>query len=158
LKTERERMQIIAAFDEVGSYRGAAAMCGCDPKTVKRALERPVAGDLPVKRSERARNHDVVRDVVAKRVASTKARITAKGLLPEARVAGYTGSARNFRRLVAKAKSDWRAGNHRGHRPAVWSPGECLVIDWGSEGSLHIFCAVGLEPSPLRSLRRRRAR
>ena len=135
-------MQIIAAFNEVGTYRGAAAMCGCDPKTVKRALGRPVAADVSVKRSERARNYDVVRDVVAKRVASTKARITAKRLLPEARAAGYAGSARNFRRLVAKAKRDWRAGNHRGRRPAVWSPGETLVIDWGKEGRLHIFCAV----------------
>jgi transposase len=24
----------------------------------------------------------------------------------------------------------------------VWSPGEHLVIDWGSEGGLHVFCAV----------------
>jgi hypothetical protein len=24
----------------------------------------------------------------------------------------------------------------------VWSPGEYLVIDWGSEGGLHVFCAV----------------
>jgi transposase len=135
-------MQIIAAFNEVGTYRGAAAICGCDPKTVKRALERPVAGEVSVKRSERARNYDVVRDVVARRVASTKARITAKRLLPEARAAGYGGSARNFRRLVAKAKRDWRAGNHRGRRPAVWSPGETLVIDWGKEGPLHVFCAV----------------
>jgi transposase len=135
-------MQIIAAFNEVGTYRGAAAMCGCDPKTVKRALARPVAGEGPARRSERARNYDVVREVVAKRVASTKARITAKRLLPEARAAGYAGSARNFRRLVGKAKRDWRAGNHRGRRPAVWSPGETLVIDWGKEGRLHIFCAV----------------
>src|SRR6266536_1783855 len=27
-------------------------------------------------------------------------------------------------------------------RPAVWSPGEHLVIDWGAEGGLHVFCAV----------------
>src|SRR5437868_2510804 len=33
-------------------------------------------------------------------------------------------------------------GNHRGRRPAVWSPGEYLVIDWGAEGGLHVFCAV----------------
>jgi transposase len=135
-------MQIIAAFNEVGTYRGAAAMCGCDPKTVKRALERPVAGETPVRRAERGHNYDVVGDVVAKRVASTKARISAKRLLPEARAAGYSGSARNFRRLVAKAKRQWRAANHRGRRPAVWSPGDTLVIDWGQEGSLHIFCAV----------------
>jgi transposase len=24
----------------------------------------------------------------------------------------------------------------------VWSPGEHLVIDWGAEGGLHVFCAV----------------
>jgi len=63
-------------------------------------------------------------------------------LLPEARAAYYTGSARNFRRLVANAKNDWRGDNHRGRRPEAWSPGETLIIDWGSEGGLHIFCAV----------------
>ena len=56
--------------------------------------------------------------------------------------AGYTGSDRNFRRLVAAAKKDWRVEYHRGRRPAVWSPGEHLVIDWGSQGGVHVFCAV----------------
>src|SRR5207247_702623 len=60
----------------------------------------------------------------------------------EARAAGYDGSARNFRRLVAKAKNQWRADNHRGRRPGVWSPGETLIIDWGCEDGLHVFCAV----------------
>jgi transposase len=31
---------------------------------------------------------------------------------------------------------------HRGRRPAVWSPGQHLVIDWGVLGGLHVFCAV----------------
>jgi len=44
--------------------------------------------------------------------------------------------------LVAAAKQAWRAEHHRGRRPAVWSPGEYLVIDWGSEDGLHVFCAV----------------
>jgi transposase len=133
---------MIAAFREVGSYRGAAAVCECDPKTIRRAVAR-LGGEerLPLRR-ERARNYDVVGDVVANRVKSTKGRISAKRLLPEARAAGYTGSARNFRRLVAKAKAHWRRESHRGRRPAVWSPGETLVIDWGKEGRLHIFCAV----------------
>jgi hypothetical protein len=34
-----------------------------------------------------------------------------------ARAAGYGGSARNFRRLVADEKAAWRTGNHRGRRP-----------------------------------------
>ena len=43
---------------------------------------------------------------------------------------------------MARAKRDWRAGHHRGRRPGVWAPGEVLVIDWGAEAGLHIFCAV----------------
>jgi hypothetical protein len=43
-----------------------------------------------------------------------------------------TGSPRNFRRLVAAQKQAWRRDRHRGRRPTVWSPGEHLVIDWGT--------------------------
>ena len=74
--------------------------------------------------------------------AQSAGRISAKRLLPAARAAGYGGSARNFRRLVAEVKAAWRAGHHRGRRPAVWTPGDTLAIDWGSVGGLHVFCAV----------------
>ena len=50
--------------------------------------------------------------------------------------------SQHSRRLVAAAKQAWRREHHRGRRPAVWSPGEHLVIDWGAEGGLHVFCAV----------------
>jgi transposase len=91
-----------------------------------------------------ARNTDVVRDLVGKRVAATKAKITAKRLLAEARAAGYEGSVRNFRRLVATEKKVWRTGSGRQRRPAVWVPGETLVIDWGAipGTGLRVFCAV----------------
>ena len=69
-------------------------------------------------------------DLVAERVAKSAGRISAKRLLPIARAAGYDDSARNFRRVVAEAKALWRREHHRGRRPAVWSPGEYLVIDW----------------------------
>ena len=53
------------------------------------------------------------------------------------------GSPRNFRRLVAEQKALWRRDHHRGRRPAVWAPGEYLVIDWADVGAgLHLFCAV----------------
>jgi transposase len=133
-------MDIIAAYNDLGSFRGAAAICGVDHKTVKRAvLGQPAQSPAS---TARRHNYDVVADIVAARAAKTSARITAKRLLPAATAAGYTGSARNFRRLVARAKRAWRADNHRGRRPGVWAPGEVLAIDWGSEGSLHIFCAV----------------
>ena len=34
-------MDVVAAYRDVGTYRGAAAMCGVDPKTVKRIVHRP---------------------------------------------------------------------------------------------------------------------
>lgn len=140
MKSERERMDIIAAYNDLGSFRAAGAICGVDPKTVKAAV---LARSAPSpKRAARRHNFDIVADVVAVRVDKTSGRITAKRLLPAAQAAGYAGSARNFRRLVAQAKRRWRADNHRGRRPGVWAPGEVLAIDWGAEGGLHIFCAV----------------
>jgi transposase len=135
-------MDIISAYREVGSYRGAAALSGTTPKTVKRVIARHEAGGGAPERSPRERNFDVVAGLVAERVEKSQGRISAKRLLPAARAAGYGGSPRNFRRLVAAQKLLWRRDHHRGRRPAVWSPGEHLVIDWGSKGGLHVFCAV----------------
>jgi transposase len=134
-------MDIISAYREAGTFRGAAAISGTTPKTVRRVIARHEAGGAPA-RAPRARNYDVVAALVTERVTKTAGRISAKRLLPAARAAGYAGSPRNFRRLVAAAKQAWRTDHHRGRRPAVWSPGEYLVIDWGSEGGLHVFCAV----------------
>jgi hypothetical protein len=147
-------MDVIAAYRDVGTYRGAAAMCGTTHKTVKRIIERHESaseqGGVRAVERIRTRNFDAVAGLVAQRVESTAGRITAKRLLPEATAAGYAGSARNFRRLVADAKQAWR-GEHatgRGRRPAVWSPGETLMIDWGQldidgDGTkVHVFCAV----------------
>src|SRR5829696_1180991 len=133
-------MDINAAYREVSTYRGAADICGTTPKTVKRAVlaaEAITAGVDAVQH-----NYDAVRDIVVEGVAKTKGRISAKRLLPIARAAGYTGSPRNFRRLVADAKAAWRTNHHRGRRPGVWAPGDMLVIDWGEIGPLSVFCAV----------------
>jgi hypothetical protein len=134
-------MDMNAAYREVGSYRGAATLCGTTPKTVKRAVaaaQAEATGPAPAV----AHNYDTVADIVAERVAKTNGLISAKRLLPAAGAAGYDGSARNFRRLVAKAKRAWRADHHRGRRPGVWAPGDMLVIDWGQIGPLSMFCAV----------------
>ena len=135
-------MDIISAYREMGTYRGAARVTGTTHKTVKRVIDRHDAGGGAPARLPRGHNYDAVAGLVAERVKKTAGRISAKRLLPAARAAGYLGSPRNFRRLVASAKQAWRAEHHRGRRPAVWSPGEHLVIDWGSEGGLHVFCAV----------------
>ena len=99
----RKTMDVVAAYRDVGTYRGAAEICGVDPKTVKRKVLALEAGELDEERARRAsvpKNTDVARALVAQRVEATRAKITAKRLLVEARADGYTGSARNFRRLV----------------------------------------------------------
>ena len=40
VKSSREWMDIVNAYAAVGTYRGAAALCGTTHKTVKRVLER----------------------------------------------------------------------------------------------------------------------
>ena len=135
-------MDIIAAYREAGTFRGAAEIAGTTHKTVKRVITRHEAGGAAPGRVPRGHNYDGVAALVAERVEKTSGRISAKRLLPAARAAGYAGSDRNFRRLVAAAKQAWRRDHHRGRRPAVWSPGEHLVIDWGTLGGLHVFCAV----------------
>jgi hypothetical protein len=105
LKSARERMDIIAAYGEAGTYRGAAEIAGTTHKTVKRVIVRHEAGGTVPERAARDHNYDGVAVLVAERVEKTAGRISAKRLLSAARAAGFTGSDRNFRRLVAQASS-----------------------------------------------------
>jgi transposase len=134
-------LDIVTAYREVGTYRGAAEMCGVTHKTVKRVVDRAEAVE---QRTARRRNYESVRALVATKITETQGRISAKRLLPAARAAGYEGSDRNFRRLVAQERSKYRRGQAiaRSRRPAVWAPGEHLVIDWGVLNGVHVFCAV----------------
>ena len=119
-------MDIIAAYREAGTYRGAAEIAGTTHKTVKRVIARHEAGSAAPERAPRGRNYDTVAALVAERVEKTSGRISAKRLLPAARAAGYAGSPRNFRRLVAAAKQAWRREHHRagarrcGRRVSTW--------------------------------------
>ncbi len=139
MKHARDQLNILNAYEELGSYRAAAALCGTTHKTVRRVIERHRTPQP--ERPPRPRTTDPLAELIAERVRATDGRISAKRLLPVCRAEGYPGSARSLRRTVAEAKAAWRRGR-RTYRPWVPTPGEHLVIDWGSEGSLHLFCAV----------------
>lgn len=142
MKNPRQRLDIIDAYQQVGTYRGAAELCGTTHKTVNRVVDAWRRGeDVSERRRRVARNYEIVREVVADRVAKTDGRISAKRLLEVARADGYEGSGRNFRRPVAEEKTSWRR-QRRTFRPWLPSPGEHLVIDWVDEGRWHMFCAV----------------
>jgi transposase len=139
VKSAREQLDILSAYRELGSYRAAAALCGTTHKTVRRVVDR--RDRAPATRLPRARSTDPYRALIAERVRATDGRISAKRLLPLCRAEGYAGSARHLRRAVAEAKAAWRR-ERRVYRPWTPVPGEHLVIDWGSVGDLHVFCAV----------------
>ena len=113
-------MDVIAAYREVGTYRGAAAICGTTHKTVKRIIERHEAASRGAgrRRGPRGHNYDAVAELVAERGEEDRG-----ADLGEAAAAGWRGRRamrgrpRNFRRLVAEAKQAWRRGQHRG-RPS----------------------------------------
>lgn len=136
-------MDIVAAYEQVGTYRGAAALCGTTHRTVKRKVLEHRAGEAPgrARRPAAPKNTDCVRDLIAQKVKATDGRISAKRLLPAAKAAGYTGSARNFRRAVAEEKAKWKR-LRRVFRPWIPTPGEHLVIDWCERDGWQIFCAV----------------
>src|ERR1700680_1385176 len=140
MKSAGDEMEIVNAYAAVGTYRGAAALCGTTHKTVKRVLERRQAGQLEP-RVPPPSNTAEVEGLIAKRVQATDGRISAKRLLPVARKAGYTGSPRNFRRAVATAQATWKR-ERRTDRP--WGPGAGAhpVIDWAEEAGRNLFCAV----------------
>jgi transposase len=132
-------LDILSRYQELGSYRATAALCGTTHKTVRRVIER--RSRAPVERPPRPKLTDPVRGLIETRVKATDGRISAKRLLPLCRAEGYTGSARSLRRAVARAKLAHRRGR-RVYRPWLPVPGEHLVIDWGEEGPWKVFCAV----------------
>ena len=139
MKSAREQLDILSVYAELGSYRAAAALCGTTHKTVRRVIER--RSRPPAVRPPRPKSTDPYLALIAEKVRATDGRMSAKRLLPLCRAQGYGGSARHLRRAVASAKAAWRK-ERRVYRPWVPVPGEHLVIDWGSEGTLHVFCAV----------------
>jgi transposase len=139
VKTAREQLDILTTYQELGSYRATAALCGTTHKTVRRVIGR--RSHPPVERRPRPRVTDPVRELIADRVKATDGRISAKRLLPLCRAAGYAGSGRSLRRAVAQAKAEHRRGR-RSYRPWIPTPGEHLVIDWGEQGPWKVFCAV----------------
>ena len=142
MKNTRQQLDIITAYQQLGSLRGAAALCGTNHHTVKKVVER-VGRGAPLERTPRVlrRNTDEVLKALEEKVRATDGRITAKRLLPLARTAGYEGSARNLRRAVHDIKKEWKR-KRRIYRPWLPTPGEYLVIDWTVLAGLHIFCAV----------------
>ena len=121
-------MDIISAYREVGTYRGAAEVTGTTHKTVKRVIARHEAGGAAPERASRGHNYDGVAGLVAERVGEDVGPDLGEAAAAvRPRAAGYAGSARNFRRLVAERKravapgaSPWPTAWRSGLRVSIW--------------------------------------
>jgi len=130
-KSDGEIMEILEAFDATGVAHSAAALCGADPKTVRRYaqardLGRPAAG--PVVRPKLI---DPFLGKIEEWVDRSKGQVRADKVHRRLAAMGFTGTERTTRRAVAAAKARWRAGHHRAYRPWITEPGLWLQWDWG---------------------------
>lgn len=90
MESARERMDIVTAYRKVGTYRGAAQMCGTTHKTVRRVVggPRPVSADRRARNARRITRVSPSWSLVA---GQAPGRISAKRLLPAAGAAGFEG-------------------------------------------------------------------
>jgi hypothetical protein len=133
VKRAEEAMQILEAYDLTGSLRAAAALVGCDHKTVAHwvRVREEAAGELPV----RAGRPAVVMvepfaGKVEELVDRSSGRVRADKVHGVLVAMGYEGSYRTTRRGVAEAKRRWRRRYGRVTRPWIPQPGLWMQWDW----------------------------
>jgi transposase len=139
MKSGRTQVEIIALYEELGSYRAVGALLGCDHKTVKRYVQAAGEAGQLAPALQRARVTDDFSGLIAGRVEQSGGRVTARRLMRIMRPAGYGGSERSLRRALAEAKAAWRAKQAlegRVYRPWVSEPGEWMLCDWGAAGTV----------------------
>src|SRR2546423_14496911 len=93
MKSLRDEMEIVNAYELVGTYRGAAALCGTTAKTVKRVLGRRTVGQVGRRPSTpRMRNTAAIVPLITQSIRTTGRRISAKPLPVLAQEEGCSGS------------------------------------------------------------------
>ena len=132
MKKGEEAMEILEAYDVTGSLRGAAALAGCDHKTVARlvAAREEAGGGLPVRARAgrwwtRSRRRSMSWSIVHARRSGL---IRRTGCWSRWAI---EGSYRTTRRAVAEAKRRWRQKHGRRTRPWIPQPGLWLQWDYG---------------------------
>ncbi len=146
MKHAEEIMNILEAYDLTRSYPAAAALAGCDPKTVACWVARRDAGELSGVAAVRDRLIDEFVEKLEEWMEASHGKIRADVAHDKLVAMGYVGSERTTRRAVARARSAYRAGHRRVHRPWVTEPGLWFQWDFGEGPAVDgakavLFCA-----------------
>ncbi|GGK44126.1 hypothetical protein GCM10010124_41200 [Pilimelia terevasa] len=131
MKSGREIVEILEAYDLTGSYRAAAELAGCDHHTVARYVKLRDEGRSPQERAHRARPIDEFMDKIEELVVRSGGRVRADVVHRRIASMGFTGGERTTRRAVAAVKEAFRAGRRRVFRPWIPEPGLWMQFDWG---------------------------
>jgi transposase len=147
VKKPEEVMEILEAYDLAGTLRGAAALVGCDHKTVAYWVRmRDQAGGLPVVERKRPAMEQVFAAKIDELVDRSHGRIRADVAHDRLVALGYVGSARTTRRWVAESKRRWRQRHGRRTRPWIPEPGLWMQWDYAEGPRIEdrasvLFCA-----------------
>ncbi|MFF9772062.1 IS21 family transposase, partial [Streptomyces sp. NPDC014636] len=100
MKSSREIMEILEAYDLTGSYRAAAERAGCDHHTVARYVQMRAAGQPPDRRRHRARAIDDFLPKIEELVVRSQGKVRADVIHERIVALGFTGGERTTRRTV----------------------------------------------------------
>jgi hypothetical protein len=118
VKRDEDVVEILAAYDLLGSYRAAAGAVGCDHHTVCRYVKLREAGNPPGDRARRSKPIDEylpkIEELVERSNGGVRADVVHERLLSM----GFEGGERTTRRMVAAVKDAYRSGASAGV-PAV---------------------------------------
>ena len=147
MKSAEEIMEILEAYDLTGSLRDAAELAGCSHHTVAQYVAARDRGELTPEHAQgREMLVDPYREKLEEWVDHSRGRVRADVAHEKLIALGYPGSERTTRRAVAQAKTAYRAGRRRVHRPWVPEPGMWFQYDFGDGPRVNgvgtqLFCA-----------------
>lgn len=124
-------MEILEAYDLVGTYAGAAALLGCSHHTVERHVNARDAGRPIAVRQARPRLTDPFEGKIAEWVEKSDGKIRGDKIHEKLLLLGYTGSRRTTSYAVKRAKTKYRAQTVRVHKPWIVEPGSWVQYDFG---------------------------
>ncbi|MEV4250115.1 hypothetical protein AB0J63_42770 [Streptosporangium canum] len=130
-KSDRELMEIFAAYDLTRCVWSAAQLVGCHHKTVQRYVAMREAGGASSARTSRPKSIDPFLAKIEEKVERSEGKVRADVVHKDLVAMGFRGSERTTRRAVATIKESWRAGQRRIYRPWIPEPGMWLQWDWG---------------------------
>src|SRR5215207_10121961 len=116
-------MEILEAYDLTDSLRAAAALAGCDHKTVAHYVALRTAGRAPLERAPRPMLIDSFLDKIEEWMDRSEGKIRADVVHDKLVAMGFAGSERTTRRAVRAARKAWWSGHRRVFRPWLPEPG-----------------------------------